>query len=76
MLEFFSVILKAIIVLCSAVTSTIYEFFSNLIYSVKLLVSTMSSFTSYFTWLPDSCLLIIGLGVVVVVLYKILGREG
>lgn len=60
--------------------TSIYEFvisfFSDVVYLIKLTGAFVAKIPDYFAWLPDQVLVIIVMTFTVVVLYKVLGREG
>ncbi len=72
LVSFFTGIGNAII----SIFDFIISFFSDLIYVIQLLGKVVLSIPSYFSWLPSgiSALLVTLFGIVVI--YKILGREG
>ena len=51
-------------------------FFQDLVYIIQLTGKVLSQIPSYFSWLPAELLAIILSIFAVVVIYKILGREG
>lgn len=63
----------------TAITS-IFEFviglFQDLIYMIKLLGQVVFNIPAYFSWLPAGVLSLIVVIIGIVVIYKILGREG
>lgn len=54
----------------------IISFFSDLIYVIQLLGKVVLSIPSYFSWLPGSVSALLVTLFAIVVIYKILGREG
>ena len=62
------------------VTIPVIEWFIQLLkdifYMVKLLLQFMADIPSYFSWLPTPVIGIIAATFSIVVVYKILGREG
>ena len=63
----------------NAITSIIdfvIGFFEDLVYMIKLLGQVIVNIPSYFSWLPAEVVAILVLIIGVVVVYKILGREG
>ena len=64
----------------SDIISTLVDFviglFEDLVYMVKLLGQVVMNIPAYFSWLPNSVLMLIVTLIGVVVVYKILGREG
>lgn len=51
-------------------------FVADIVYLVKLTGSMLAKIPSFFSWLPESMVALILVIIAVVVLYKILGREG
>lgn len=54
----------------------VISFFQDLVYMVKLVSETVAQLPDYFSWLPGSLLTLILAIITVVVIYKIVGREG
>lgn len=54
----------------------VISFFQDLVYMVKLVGQTVEDIPQYFNWLPGSLVTLILAILAVVVIYKILGREG
>lgn len=50
--------------------------FEDLVYMIKLLGQVVLNIPNYFSWLPPQILALIVLIISIVVVYKILGREG
>lgn len=50
--------------------------FEDLVYMIKLLGQVILNIPNYFSWLPSQVLSLIVIIITVVVIYKILGREG
>lgn len=59
-----------------AVIDFVISFFKDLIYMIQLLGKFLAQIPYYFSWLPGELLAIVVLIFGVVVVYKILGREG
>lgn len=59
-----------------AVFDFVVSFFSDLIYMIQMLGQIAVQLPSYFAWLPSELLAGLTLIFTLVVLYKILGREG
>lgn len=72
MLDYIKGIADAVI----SVVNFIVNLFKDLVYMIELLVNVVGNIPSYFSWLPAELLLIIVALISVVVIYKILGREG
>lgn len=70
--SFFSGIGNFLISVCDFVIS----FFGDLIYIIQLLGKIAFSIPGYFSWLPDNLLALLLTLFAIVVIYKILGREG
>lgn len=51
-------------------------FFSDIVYVIKLTAAFVAKIPSYFSWLPAPVVTLIVSIFAVVVLYKVLGREG
>lgn len=63
----------------NAITSVIdfvVSFFQDLVYVIEVVTQTVLSIPSYFAWLPSAAIAIIVTIFGIVVIYKILGREG
>ena len=52
------------------------SFFEDLVYVIKLLGKFILQIPNYFSWLPAELLLILSSLIAIVVIYKIMGREG
>lgn len=50
--------------------------FEDLVYMIKLLGQVVLNIPYYFSWLPPQILALVVLIISIVVIYKILGREG
>lgn len=50
--------------------------FEDLVYMIKLLGVVIANIPNYFSWLPPQVLALVVLIISIVVIYKILGREG
>lgn len=71
-IEFFKGIGEAIVVAFDFLIS----FFEDLVYVIKLLGKFILQIPSYFSWLPAELLIILSSIIAIVVIYKIMGREG
>lgn len=76
MFEFISNILTNIANFFSSVWDFITHVFEEIVYIIQLLGTTIASIPSYFTWLPGSVVALIILTISIVVIYKVMGREG
>lgn len=72
LLDFFKGIGDAIV----AVFDFVISLFEDLIYMIKLLGQVVLNIPVYFSWLPAPVLALIVVIISIVVIYKILGREG
>lgn len=72
LLEFFRGIGTAI----TSIFDFVIGLFQDLIYMIKLLGQVVFNIPSYFSWLPAGVLSLIVVVIGIVVIYKILGREG
>lgn len=59
-----------------SLVSLLLELLTNLVCMVSMLARVSASIPDYFTWLPENIVALISVGITVVVLYKVLGREG
>lgn len=71
-IDFFSSIANGI----SAAFDFLIGIIQDLVYIVKLTAKFLVSIPSYFSWLPGEVFSILAVILSVVVIYKILGREG
>lgn len=60
----------------SSVIDWFIQLLEDLFYMIKLLVQFLVNIPSYFSWLPSGVITIIVTIFGIVVIYKILGREG
>lgn len=68
--------LKSIFNLISSVVSFIIGFFQDLVYMISLLGKFILSLPTYLSWLPPTFITAVTLIFTIVVIYKVLGREG
>lgn len=54
----------------------VISFFADIVYVIQLLGKVVLSIPSYFSWLPGSVSALLITLFAIVVIYKILGREG
>lgn len=59
-----------------AVFDFIISFFGDLIYIIRLLGNLLANIPSLFSWMPDQLSALLITLVSIVIIYKILGREG
>lgn len=62
--------------LFSSLYHFVLDFFSDIVYVVKLTAQFVANIPNYFSWLPAPVLALIVSIFAVVVIYKVLGREG
>lgn len=60
----------------TTVIDFVISFFKDTVYMISLLVKAVSNFPNYFTWLPGPVVALLLSLISIVVIYKILGREG
>lgn len=72
LLKFFEGIGNSIV----SVIDFVIGLFEDLIFMIKLLGQVVLNIPSYFSWLPGEVLALIVIAIGVVVIYKVLGREG
>lgn len=68
--------LKSIFDLLSSLVTFIIGFFQDLVYMISLLGNFIVSLPSYLSWLPPTFVSSVMVIFSIVVIYKILGREG
>lgn len=68
--------LKAIGDVILGVVDFVISFFSDIVFMVQMLGDLAAAIPTYFNWLPTSVLSGLLLVFTLVILYKILGREG
>lgn len=71
-IEFFKGIGEAIV----SVFDFLVSLFEDLVYVITLLGKFIAQVPSYFSWLPTELIVILSSILAVVVIYKIMGREG
>lgn len=54
----------------------VFSFLSDIEYAMKMCVSVVAQIPSAFVWLPEHMLSLVCVAFGVVVVYKVLGREG
>ncbi len=72
LLYFFEGIGKAIV----GIFNFIVSFFGDVVYIVQLTGNFFLQLPSYFSWLPGELVAILLIAFAVVVIYKVVGREG
>lgn len=62
--------------LASSLVDILIERLKDVVYLIKLLGEFAIKLPTYFTWIPNNIYYVIGTMLSIVILYKILGREG
>lgn len=68
--------LKGIGDLIAGAIQFVIDFFADVVYVIQLTAKFFAQIPEYFSWLPAEILIVLILIFTVVVLYKVLGREG
>lgn len=76
MFEWISNVLSDIANFFSTVWDFIIHVFQEIVYVIQLLGTVIANIPSYFTWLPASVIALLILGIGIVVIYKVVGRDG
>lgn len=76
MIDFITNTLKNIADFFVSVWNFIINLFREIGYMVKFLGEIVATIPSYFTWLPPTVLVLLLLVVSIIVIYKVIGREG
>ena len=71
-IEFFKGIGESIV----AAFDFLISFFEDIVYVIKLLAKFVLQIPSYFSWLPAELFVILSSIIAIVIIYKIMGREG
>ena len=69
-------LLKNIGKIITTIVSFVISFFKDLVYVIELSGKFLAQLTSYFSWLTTELITILLVIFSIVVIYKILGREG
>lgn len=69
-------LIKNIGKIITTIVSFVISFFKDLVYVIELTGKFLAQLPSYFSWLPTELLTILLVIFSIVVIYKILGREG
>lgn len=69
-------LLKNIGKIITTIVTFVISFFKDLVYVIELTGKFLAQLPSYFSWLPTELLTILLVIFSIVVIYKILGREG
>ena len=76
MLEFLGNLLENIVNFFQTLWDFIINIFNEIVYIIQLLANVVTNIPNYFTWLPAPVLTLIILAISIVVIYKVMGREG
>lgn len=60
----------------SSLVDFVIDMVNDLVYVVKLLTEVLSQLPTFFTWLPAEVWAVLAVLFSIVVIYKIIGREG
>lgn len=69
-------LIKNIGKIITTIVTFVISFFKDLVYVIELTGKFLAQLPSYFSWLPTELLTILLVIFSIVVIYKILGREG
>ncbi len=76
MFEFIGNLLQNIVTFFSSVWDFILNLINEIVFLVQSLAKVVVTIPSYFTWLPSGVLATLLVIIAVVVIYKVMGREG
>lgn len=68
--------LEGFIETVTSVIDFVIGFFDDIVYLIAITGQVLAQIPSYFTWLPSELIALLGVLLALIVLYKILGREG
>lgn len=68
--------LESIFSFFKSIYDFVVSFFEDIVYIIQLTAAFVARIPSYFSWLPAEALTLIVALFAVVVIYKVLGREG
>lgn len=60
----------------SALFNFVVSLIQDIVYMVQLTGKFVAQLPQFFTWLPDAVQILIGITFSIVVVYKVIGREG
>ena len=69
-------ILEGIVLFFKSVYDFVVGFFEDTVYVIRLTAHFVAEIPDYFSWLPTECVVLIVSIFAIVVIYKVLGREG
>ena len=75
MFEFISETLTNIANFFKTAWDFIINFFKEIVYVIELLGNVLINAPSYFTWLPATITALISTALMIIVVYKVLGRD-
>ena len=76
MLKWIQEALSNIVDFFTSVVDFVLDFISDLVYAIKLIGETVLNLPDFFGWLPGSIVTLLISLFAIVVIYKIIGREG
>lgn len=76
MFEFIGNLLRNIADFFTSIWEVIINVISDIVAMVKLLAQAISTVPGFFRWMPAGVITLLGVILSVVVIYKLLGREG
>lgn len=76
MLQTIADVLKGIADFIVSLVDFVISFIGDIVYIIKLTAEAVAKIPEYFSWLPSACVTLIVSIFAVVVIYKVLGREG
>lgn len=68
--------LEGLWTLVSSVYDFVVGFFEDVVYIIQLTAAFVAKIPDYFSWLPPEALVLVVSIFAIVVIYKVLGREG
>lgn len=60
----------------TSVVDFVIGFFEDIVYLIAITGQVLTQIPAYFSWLPSELIALLGVLLALIVLYKILGREG
>ena len=60
----------------TSVVDFVFGFFDDIVYLISITGQVLGQIPAYFSWLPGELIALLGVLLALIVLYKILGREG
>lgn len=68
-------LIKGFIKSVTSIVDFIVDFFADLVYVIELLGDFVGEIPGYFSWLPGTCVALIGTLFSIVVIYVVVGRK-